>query len=339
MTKVVFIDRAMQHYELWGNHIALPFFNGIGRVERIELIDPKKVTPIETATEVVYKIDGIEGFISSENILHVPNMGCELWGKSVLRAAREDLALQMDARDYGSGFYSKGGIPTGIFLPEMHATNEQREQLQTAWDKARARRKDVAMPFGWKYQQLSIPPEDAALIATAQFGITTVARWFGVPPQKLADLGRATYNNVESMGIEFLQDTMSPIAKKYEIEYTTKLLALPSERNMYLEFNMDAYLRADSVAKAEALSKMVQNGLRTPNEGRELDNYDHLEGGDDLFMQSGTMPIRLIQQVLASKQPAQRKAMLKRIEKELNDGISPQLIIEGLFQNGNGKHN
>jgi hypothetical protein len=133
------------------------------------------------------------------------------------------------------------------------------------------------------------------------------------------------------MGIAFLQDTMTPIIKKFEVEYTTKLLPLPSERNMYLEFNIDAYLRADSVAKAEALSKMVQFGLRTPNEARELDNYESKDGGDDLFMQSGTMPIPLLKQMVLTKStPAQRKGPRVEITKE-----DLQLMLN---LNGNGKH-
>src|SRR5690606_38042553 len=135
------------------------------------------------------------------------------------------------------------------------------------------------------------------------------------------------------------QDTMAPLASKYEPVYSCALLRLPSEDDLYLECNMDAYLRADATANAEALTKLIQYGLRTHNKARKLNNYEPEEGGDDFFMQSVTIPIKMIQQMLLSKTPQQRKTIARSIEKQLEEGISPQLIIEGLLNtNGNGKH-
>lgn len=340
-TKAVYLDRSVQHLEGWGNHVSLITRNGIGRVEKIDIIHPKDVQAFETDSTVVYKIKNNDP-VPADRIIHVPNTGDGVWGKSTLGKAREDLSGQLEIRDYETGIFEKGGIPVTLFLPKdgvNKVTNEQRAELVQAWNKAKFSNRAVALPVGWDHKQMSLPPEDMAMIQSKEFGVSDVARWFGVPPQKLADLSRATFNNVEHMGIEFLQDTMGPLAKKYELEYTTKLFQLPSEEDFYLEFNIDAYLRADSVAKAEALTRLVAGGLRTPNEGRELDNYEPKEGGDDLMIQSATVPIRMLQTLMLSKTPQQRQSLRKKIEKQLNDGIDPQLIIEGLFQRTNGKHN
>lgn len=340
MTKHVFLERSVNHLEGWGNHYGLISFTGIGLAERIDLIHPKRVQVFDSADGLAYKIDG--QVVEADRIIHVPNMGDDIIGKSTIRAAREDLSLHLDTRDYGTSTFSRGGIPIGMFMPKERVnkvTDEQRADLIKAWNAAKARNKAVAVPAGWDWVKISMDPEDVAWVAANEFSITTVARWFGVPPQKLADLGRATFNNVEHMGIEFLQDTMAPLASKYESVYSCALFRLPSEEDLYLEFNMDAYLRADAVAKAEALTKLIQFGLRTPNEARKLDNYEPKEGGDDIFMQSGTIPIKMIQQMLLSKTPQQRKTIARSIEKQLEEGISPQLIIEGLLNtNGNGKH-
>lgn len=338
MTRVVYLDRSVQHLEGWGNHVAVPRFNGIGRVDSIDLIHPKDVECFENRSSVAYKIKGFDRVLTSSEVIHVPNTGDSIWGKSTISKATEDIGAQLDKRDYGSGIVAKGGIPVGLFMPQGKVTAEQRAQMQEAWNKAKFKNRAVAMPFGWDYKQISLPPDDISTLLNGEYDVTTIARWFGTPPQKLFELGRATHNNIEHLGIEFLQDTMNPIARRYEVEYTTKLLGLPSEQDLYLEFNMDAYLRADSVAKAEALSKLIFSGQRTPNEARELDNYDQKEGGDELFMQSGTVPISILKQMLLSKTPAQRKAIQNKVEKQLKEGIDPQLILEGLFNtNGNGK--
>ena len=136
------------------------------------------------------------------------------------------------------------------------------------------------------------------------------------------------------MGIEFLQDTMNPIAVKFENEYTSKLFNLSSENNLYAEFNLDAYLRADSVSKADSMAKRVQNALLTPNEGRALDNRPSVEGGDEIFIQGATVPVSLQKNLYANRQPAQRKSSLKRkVLEDVKNGIDPQTIVESIIGN------
>jgi HK97 family phage portal protein len=189
---------------------------------------------------------------------------------------------------------------------------------------------EVALPFGWEYKEVGIPPKDADWVTTNDFSIATVTRWFGVPTQKLGD-SAVKYSNVEFMGIEFLQDTMAPIASKFEAEYTAKTYVLPSEAGYYKEFNLDAYLRADSQTKAEQFSKYIQNAIKTPNEIRKLNNDPAISGGDDLMIQGATVPIRLAGQPKAA--PVARQSLKKKIEKQVKEGLDPQLIIEGIFGN------
>lgn len=332
LSKVVYFDRAMQHYELLGNHFALIVRNGIGRVERYELLHPDKVTVIETANDLIYKVKGIEEPVPSYNMIHVPNMGDGANGKSVLGYMREDASLMLDVRQYGESFFGRGGKPAALLIPKTNANATQRQEMKQSFQEAKRLGGEVAMPYGWEYQQISIPPKDADWITTNDFAISTVARWFGVPTQKLGD-STVKYSNVEFMGIEFLQDTMGPITAKFENEYTYKSFQLSSEQNLYAEINLDAYLRADSMTKAEAIAKRIQNAQLTPNEGRALENRPALEGGDELMIQGATVPLSLQKEMLKTKQPVSRKSLKTRIEESVKKGTDPQLIIEGILGN------
>ena len=338
MSKVVFFDRALQHYDLEGNHFALIIRNGIGRVERLELLDQDDVKVIEGEKSLIYKVEGKEGFVDSENMIHVPNMGGDYVGKSVISYMREDAALMLDVRDYGTSFYGNGGKPAGLLIPKMAATPAQRQEMKESFAAAKKQGGEVALPVGWEYKEVGIPPKDADWVLTNDINISTVARWFGVPTQKLGD-SAVKYSNVEFMGIEFLQDTISPIAAKFEAEYTNKLFILPGEQNLYAEMNLDAYLRADSQTKAEQFSKYIQNGIKTPNEIRKYNNDEPLEGGDDLLIQGATVPLSMQKQAMAAKQPVPRKSLRKRIEEDVKKGLDPQLIIEGIFGNDGRGYN
>lgn len=332
LSKTVFFDRAMQHFELGGDHFAFIQHNGIGKPTSLNLLKPDEVTVIEGKQELVYKVKGVEDLVPSYKMIHVQNMGDGCRGKSVLSFMREDASLMMDIRGYGESFFGRGGKPAGLVIPKREVTPTQRQEMKHSFTEAKMQGGDVVMPFGWEYQGQSIPPKDADWVVSNDITVSMVARWFGVPTQKLGD-SAVKYSNVEFMGIEFLQDTMAPIASKFENEYTNKLFPLSSEQNLYAEFNLDAYLRADSVSKAEAISKRIQNAQLTPNEARALDNRSAVEGGDELFIQGATVPLSLQKQMLAKAPAAQRKSLKKKIEEEVRKGTDPQLIIEGIFGN------
>lgn len=334
VNKVVYFDRAMQHYELLGNHFALVIRNGIGRTDSIQLLHPDDVTVKETESSLIYEVGkgANKRTYSSDDIIHVPNMGDGYVGKSVISFMRENASLMMDIRDYGTSFFGRGGKPAGLLIPKSIVTPAQRQETKQSFQVAKREGGDVAMPFGWEYKEISVPPSDAEWVTSNDFAISDVARWFGVPTQKLGD-SKVKYSNVEHMGIEFLQDTMAPIASKFQTEYTRKLFLLPSEEDLYCEFNLDAYLRADSVSKAEMLAKYIQSALITPNEARKLDNRPSMPGGDELMIQGATLPLSMQKQLYAPKEQKTRTSLRKKIEKQVKEGLDPQLIIEGIFGN------
>lgn len=333
-SKAIYFDRAMQHYELGGDHFAFIVQNGIGKPIELQLQKPEDVTVIEGKEELIYKVRGVEDLVPAYKMIHVPNMGDGCRGKAVLSYMREDASLMFDIRGYGESFFGRGGKPAGLVIPKREVTPTQRQEMKQSFTEAKIQGGDVVMPWGWDYLAQSIPPKDADWVVSHEITVPMVARWFGVPTQKLGD-SAVKYSNVEFMGIEFLQDTMAPIAFKFENEYTNKLFPLSSEKDLYAEFNLDAYLRADSVSKAEALAKRIQNAMLTPNEARALDNRSAMEGGDNLMIQGATVPI----QMAGVKAPtASRQSLRKKILKQIKDGVEPQLIIEGLFGNdGNGQ--
>lgn len=335
LSKNVYFDRAMHHFELRGNHFAEIDRNGIGKPVSYNLLHPDEVTVIEGKSQLIYKIRGREDFTSADNMIHVQNMGDGVNGKSVLSYMREDASLMMDIRSYGESFYGRGGKPAGLLIPKSTVTATQRQETKDSFTSAKKQGGDVAMPFGWEYKEIGIPPKDADWVVTNDITVPMVARWFGVPTQKLGD-SAVKYSNVEFMGIEFLQDTMSPIASKFENEYTNKSFMLSSEADLYLEFNIDGYLRADSVSKAEAMAKRIQNAMLTPNEARALDNRSALDGGDELMIQGATVPLRTAGLKPA---PTSRKSLRKKIEEEVRSGKDAQLILEGILGNDGKGYN
>ena len=138
---------------------------------------------------------------------------------------------------------------------------------------------------------MTIPPNDAQFLGTRQFSVLTIARWYGVPPEKLAELDRATYGNIEHNSIAFLADTVAPIITKIEQEYTLKLL---DADQFYFEFDMDGYMRADIKTQAEVDRIYTSGGIRQINEIRKTKNWNPVKYGDENYMQMNMTTLRNI---------------------------------------------
>jgi HK97 family phage portal protein len=338
MTKTVFLERAMIQYDNKGNHYGIPVRNGLGQVVAINYVLHDDVQVFETSEGVFYKIRGYENPFPSSKIIHIPNLGDGIVGKGILQKAAEDFAAQMNVRQYGSGFFKEGGKLQGMFMPIPGArpTDGQRAELQKNYKDVKAKNTAMAMPAGWDFKELSVAPVEAGFIGATQAGVADISRWTGVPLHKLADMSAATRNNVEHQNIEFLQDTMAPIGGKFENEHKVKLLTLENEQDMYFEFNWDAYIRPDTITKAEAFSKYIQNGVKTPDEIRKLNNDPAMGGAaEKLFIQGATVPIDMQEKLLASQsQRPQARAKSGFTEEELLEMIA-ELETN---KNGNGKH-
>jgi len=285
-TKSVFFQRAIIHYLNWGYHLA-KIKLGLSDNAGIELIHPRRLKKIEISTrnKLIFTIDDENGKSEKYNqnqIIYVPNLGDDLIGKGIITHAREDIGIEFAAQEYGGRFFKGGGKPTGLLTTDEKLSKEQGEAFQKGIEDQVRKSGNLLLSHGFKYQPMSIPPEDAQFLGTRSFSVLTIARWYGVPPEKLAELDRATYGNIEQNAIAFLADTVAPILSKFEQEYTLKIL---DADNFYFEFDMDGYMRADIRTQAEVDRIYATGGIRQINEIRQKKNWNPVEYGDNNFMQ------------------------------------------------------
>ncbi len=316
-----FMDRAINHLHMRGNHYAYPVRNAIGQVVELWLWHPDTVKVFDDTNRILYKRDGDERVYSSDEVIHVRHIGDGIVGKGIVAHAKDDLGLEISRRDYGSEQFESGGKPGGILSAKNPLTDPQRSQAQKVWDevKKNSKGRDILLPFGFDYQYATFKPEELQWLEAGDFSIPTIARWTGVPPHKLFDLNKSSYNSIEHQAIEFLQDTIAPILVKFECEYGDKIYQLPIEekRGYYMEFNMNAYVRADIKTRMESNAVAIHSGQLTPAEARQMENREFKDGSDRLFINQGSGPLDRVDDIIDNKMkspitPAQ-KARLKSV--------------------------
>ena len=144
---------------------------------------------------------------------------------------------------------------------------------------------------GMTYERISIPPEDAQFIATRKFQKTEIATIYGVPPHMIADLERATNNNIEHQGMEFVQYCLLPYLVRLEEEFNRKLLRDDEFGEYYFLFGLNGLLRGDAKTRSEYYKNMNLIGAMNANEIRAYEDMNAYEGGDEYFVQANMQTV------------------------------------------------
>ena len=219
--------------------------------------------------------------VAQEDMLEI----CNLYRRSPIQLHRENLGLAQAAQDYGSQYFGNGGQMTGVLSSDQPLKAEQMEILQRSWNQSQTNAGTKLLPFGFKYNRISIAPEEAQFIETRKFQAEEICRIFSVPPALVQLESQTTYNNVEQQNLMFARHTVLPWAKRIEQELANKLLTTREARNHYFKFSLNDLFRGDMQARSNFYTQMLQNGVMTINEVRAQEELNPTREGDTHLVQ------------------------------------------------------
>lgn len=211
-------------------------------------------------------------------------------GQSMIALAREAVGLGLAAEQFGSRLFSNGARPSGILkhpkqlsLPAQDRLKLQFEQKFTGLENAH---KPLIIEEGMEWIAQQIAPDDAQFIETRKYQRSEIAGIFRVPAHLVNDLERATFTNIEHQSLDFVIHSLRPWLVRWEQAMNRDLLT-PAERDKYFfEFLIDGLLRGDFKTRMDGYQIGIQNGIWSPNEVREKENFNPREGGDEYWKPS-----------------------------------------------------
>lgn len=257
---------------------------------------PTQVEPILTDDDILfYRTDKGE-LLPSHEMLHLRGLSTNGYkGKSPIAVHRDNLSLTASAQLYGEKFFNQGGNMSGVFKYPSTLKPEAYKRLKHDLIQQSVGLHNAHTPLllegGMTYERISIPPEDAQFIATRKFQKTEIATIYGVPPHMIADLERATNNNIEHQGMEFVQYCLMPYLVRLEEEFNRKLLRHDEFGEYYFLFGLNGLLRGDAKTRSEYYKNMNLIGALSANEIRSLEDMNAYEGGDEYFVQANMQTI------------------------------------------------
>lgn len=217
-------------------------------------------------------------------------------GISPLEALRRTLALEDAAQQWSASHFQRGATPSGLFRTEGKlkdgTARRIRAELEELYGGVENAGRFAVLDQGLDYKPVQHSAVDAALIEQRKLSREEVAAAYDLPAPVIGILDRATFSNIETQHRMLYMDSMSPILTMLEETLQVQLLdPEPSWNGIFTEFDLNAVLAGDPVARANAYGKLLQ-GILTPNEIRKLENRPRIDTpeADQLYVPVNLRP-------------------------------------------------
>lgn len=284
MSSMVFREAVETNTLLWGKSFAELQYDGAGRVVglwpiRASLTDPVRDKNgfrfVTTDTQ-----DSQPRTINPEDMLYIPGLSFDgVTALSVVGYARQAIALGLAAEKFGAKLFSNGARASGILSYPGKLGEKGRSNLVQSFDEkhqgADNAHKTILLEEGTKYQQTSIPPDDAQFLETRKYQRSEICGWFGMQPHMIGDLEHATFSNIEQQDLEFGKHCIRPRLVRWEQELNWKLF---KGTDFVVEFNLDALLRGDFKSRQEGFQIQRQNGIINRDDWANKENMNPIGG-------------------------------------------------------------
>lgn len=275
---VPWLHRCVTSLGLRGNAFGLVISrDGFGYPTAIEWLDPSVVCADDRPGKTGWLWNGRE--VPRGDIVHIPlfAMPGQRVGLSPIASFAQTLGIGLQAQTYASDWFAAGGFPPGTFRNEEKAVSqEEAEIIKSRVVNAIRTHTPLVHGSDWKYDPISVPPEEAQFVETMKMTTNQIAAVYGIPPEMIGgESGSSmTYANVEQQQINFVMFTLRPWLVVLEHAFSS---LLPDRQ--YVKFNSDALIRADLKTRWEVNQIRLNTGAANVDEIRVQEDEPPLPNG------------------------------------------------------------
>lgn len=248
---------------------------------------------------------GAERIFPEDEIMITPLLSDGLKGRSLIGLARETIGLSIGEQEFASRFFANDATPRLLIKTLQPLSNESKQSFLSAWF-ARHRSADKAHGVGFisGMEDAKVIETDVSklqLIEARKFQLEEIARVFGVPLHLIQSLDRATNNNIEHQGIDFVTHSANPWLKRIEERMNMSLFGVRERETYFVKFDVNGLMRGDYKSRTEGYGRLIASSVMTPNEARRLEGLNPMAGGDRLYIQGAMIPAEMAGQLKPSR--------------------------------------
>jgi len=290
MSAMIFREALIACNLIYGNAYVYINRDKATRPVNLLLLPPDKTQPsmvdgalyfVTTATK-----EGTPRLLLAKDVIHVPALSFDgITGISPIRNCMQAVGLGIAAEKFGCQFFGNGARASGVFSHPGTLDTEAYENLKKSIQQATTgdnALRPIILEEGLKWDQVTIPPEEAQFLETRKFQRSEIAAIFRVPLHLLQDLERSTNSNIEHQSIEYVRHTLRPLAVRIEQEINRKLLPAP----FFCEHDLDELMRGDFATQTAGFEAMRNAGVYSSNDIRRRlrENPIPAEEGGDVYL-------------------------------------------------------
>lgn len=266
----------------------------------------------DTGGEEAYRFMGRPGEVFSRDDIvafRTFNPDNTMRGMSRLEPLRLTLLNEDSSRRSMAASWKNSARPSGYISSERELGTEGRKRLKKAFESEHQgsgnRGRVVVLEDGVTFTSAEFNAEEMAYIEGRKLNREEVAAVMDLPPTAIQILDHATFSNVTENMRSLYRDSMAPRIEFIESCVNWQVGAGFNGPKV-MKFAVAEQLRGAFEQRAEAVAKLIQSGVYTPAEARQL--FDLKVAGpeaDKLYIQGAMVPLDA-----AGAQPEQQQAAI-----------------------------
>ena len=233
-----------------------------------------------------------------DEVLHErqPTPSDPFYGMGWVSAAQDAIDLLASMDGYEQNVLDNQARPDWAIMVKEHLTDGQYQRLLQQVERQLGGKNNRSRPFifegGTDGKPMQFSPQDLAFDSGETRKIEVIAAISGVPVTKLK-ANDPNLANAREGNLGWLRDTIVPYLKLDEGFLNRSLLPMFGmfADNLFLAY--DDPVQADRQQQASIDASDIVAGIRTRNEIRSDRGLEPIEGGDELFVSAGTLPIEV----------------------------------------------
>ena len=357
----------IQFWENWvlsklshGNTYVLKERDGRGVVVALYVLDPTRVQVlVSDSGDVFYRLsaDNLPGVASdvtvpAREIIH-DRYNClfhPLIGTSPIFASGLAATQGLNIQNGSAAFFGNGALPSGILSTTERIQDDTAARLKAHWESNYSGPEGIGkiavLGDGLKFERMAMTSVDAQLIEQLKWTAEVVCSTFHVPPYKIGVGQMPTYNNIQSLNVEYYSQCLQRLIEDAELCLDEGLgigEGVAIGGSVYgTEFDLDGLLRMDSVTQMEVLKQ--GSGVLTIDEMRRKLSLAKTEGGDSVYLQEQNYSLAALakrdaqadpfatggqspedpadEPAAPAEDPVQERAMAALFEKDLREALN-----------------
>lgn len=259
------------------------------RIISVHYVEPSRVS-VTPNVDPIFK-DGkliVNGVLYNnyDFIIFAKNTVNGLNGKGLLDENSDILELAYNTLAFANSNIKAGGIKRGVVKSSKKLDQDSMDYLKSSWaelyDTNNSKNKVIILNDSLDFQELSQTSIELQILENRKINDADILNLIKMPLSILN--GTATeqqYNN-------FIKSTIIPILAQLESAFNTALL-LETEKSdgYYFAFEIKDLQKGNAKERFETYKTAVEAGIMTVNEARYQEDYDSIEGLDNIKMSLG----------------------------------------------------